>query len=78
MHDEANPSQGYWDSIVLQLLTDPELQQPASIEEIAREIGSRTEAEDSLERLQRAGLVHRLDNFVWATRATLHMKGLGV
>ena len=78
MQDETNLSESYWDSTVLQTLCDPDYQQPASAEEIAREVGDRLAAEDALERLYRAGLIHRLDDFVWATRAALRAKGLGV
>ncbi|MGN6254619.1 MAG: hypothetical protein ACTHO8_06510, partial [Solirubrobacterales bacterium] len=45
---------------------------------IARYPGNRLAAEDALDRLHRAGLIHRLDKFVWATRAALHAKGLGM
>ncbi|HEY3759088.1 MAG TPA: hypothetical protein VGL37_04965 [Solirubrobacteraceae bacterium] len=37
-----------------------------SVEEIAREI--KTDPVDSLERLQDGGFIHRLENYVWATR----------
>jgi predicted transcriptional regulator len=42
---------------------------PLSVEEIAREIGDDNDARDGLARLTRAGLVHRLESFVWATRS---------
>jgi len=41
---------------------------PWSIEEIAREIGDRSTAIESLKRLRRAGLVHRCDKLVFASR----------
>lgn len=40
-----------------------------SVEEVERELGDRIAAQDGLSRLRRAGLVHRLDGFVFATRA---------
>jgi hypothetical protein len=42
---------------------------PWSMEEIARELQSRIAAEDSVGRLVEAGLAHRLDGFVWPSRA---------
>jgi len=55
---------------VLALLTDHE---PClwSDDEIAREIGDRIEAADAIGALQRAGLVHRLSGFVFATRSAV-------
>jgi hypothetical protein len=38
-----------------------------SVEEIAREI--KTDPVDSLDRLHGGGFIHRLENYVWATRA---------
>jgi hypothetical protein len=72
MQTETSCTQNYWDSTVLSRLRDPDLQAPASVDEIALEVGNRPEAEDAIGRLQRAGLVHRLDNFVWATRVALY------
>jgi hypothetical protein len=42
---------------------------PWSVDEIAREMGSDTT--DSLRRLFGGGLIHRLDGFVWASRAAV-------
>lgn len=42
-----------------------------SDEEVAREIGDRLAVTDSLARLYGAGLVHRLEGFVFATRPAL-------
>jgi hypothetical protein len=39
-----------------------------AIDEIVREIGSRIAVTDSLCRLHRAGVIHRLDGFVFASR----------
>ena len=42
-----------------------------SVEELVSEIGRRLEVVDSLAALQAAGLVHRCQDFVFATRAAL-------
>lgn len=60
---------GQIDAATLSLLTGPRVQRPWSVDEIEREIGDG--ATDSLNRLYGVGLVHRLDGFVWATRAAL-------
>jgi len=60
---------GQIDSAILGLLLGNDEQRPWSVEEIEREIGSNTT--DSLARLYGGGLIHRLDGFVWATRAAV-------
>jgi hypothetical protein len=47
-----------------------------SVEEIASEMKDRVDAEDGLARLAAAGLVHRLDGFVFATRAAARASDL--
>jgi predicted transcriptional regulator len=42
---------------------------PWSIEEIARELGDRADAEDAVARLAGAGLVHRIEDFAFPTRS---------
>jgi hypothetical protein len=42
---------------------------PWSIEEIARELGDRADAEDAVARLAGAGLVHRIGDFAFPTRS---------
>lgn len=42
---------------------------PWSLEEVARELGSQPNAADAVRRLTSAGLLHRLDNFVFPSRA---------
>jgi hypothetical protein len=59
------------DSAVLGLMLGQDDQRPWSRDEIAREIGSEMNATDSLNRLYGAGLIHRLEGFVWATRAAI-------
>ena len=60
---------GQMDSAVLGCLRGKDEQRPWSVDEITREIGS--DATDSLNRLYGVGLIHRLDGFVWATRAAV-------
>jgi hypothetical protein len=42
---------------------------PWSVEEIGRELGNQAEASDAVCRLAESGLVHRLGDFVFPTRA---------
>lgn len=56
------------DWAVLMLLLDADCV-PWSIEEIACEIGDHPAVTDSLKRLHRAGLVHRLEDFAFPTRS---------
>ncbi len=64
MHNQPSP-----DRALLGVLVDSAQQRPWSVDEIEREIGSGTT--DCLDMLYAAGLIHRLDGFVWATRAAL-------
>jgi hypothetical protein len=57
------------DCAILGLLINLETHRPWSVEEITREIGEETT--DSLNRLYGAGLINRLDGFVWASRAAV-------
>jgi hypothetical protein len=58
------------DWAILECLLDPKAQRPWSIEELIREREDRVAALDAIDRLHRAGLIHRgSDDHVWATRA---------
>ncbi len=57
------------DGVILSFLLADDAQRPWSEEEVAREIEDRAAASDGLKRLARGGLVHRLDGFVFASRA---------
>lgn len=59
------------DSAVLGLISDPDAQRPWSIAEIAREMGDTGATLDCLASLYGAGLIHRLGEFAWTTRAAL-------
>lgn len=64
------------DAVILELLSDPDAQRPWSVDEVVREVGGDPEATDGIARLVRAGLCHRLSEFVWASRAALHAERL--
>lgn len=57
-------------SIMATLLAD-DAQRPWTVGEIVREIGDEVAVTDSLARLYRGGLIHRLEGFVFASRAAL-------
>jgi hypothetical protein len=69
MHDQRRP-----DRVILALLTDSGAQRPWSVDEMEREIAQ--DVTDSLARLYGGGLIHRLDRFIWATRAATCMDDL--
>jgi hypothetical protein len=54
---------------VLELLLDPDVPGPWSVHELGVALGSEVRAADAIMALHAAGLVHRLDEFVFATRA---------
>ena len=56
------------DRAILTLLLDDDSQRPWAVEELARELGDPEETHDALARLHGAGLIHRLDGFVFASR----------
>ena len=66
IHDDESR----YERAIIGLLLDPESHSPWSTEEIVRELGdSRVQTIDGLDSLQRAGLIHRCGEFVFATRA---------
>jgi hypothetical protein len=73
MHEEPTQEPGermdLVDQDLLATLTDDDSHRPWSLDELARECGAG--AGESVARLQRAGLVHRSGDFVWATRAAI-------
>jgi hypothetical protein len=56
---------------ILGLLLDEDYQRPWSIDEILREYGDRVAATDAIEALRGTGLIHRIGDFVFATRAAV-------
>lgn len=77
MHDEptfdrVEVEENQTDAAVLALLLHPDNQRPFSDAEVARETGAAPHlALDALDRLEAAGLIHRLSGFVWAARPAL-------
>jgi hypothetical protein len=73
------PSPDQVDRAILDLLLlDPGVG-PWTIPDLVREIGNPTCVDDSVRRLYRANLIHRLGEdfaFVWASRATVHLAAL--
>lgn len=74
MHDQGTSTAVYDDAVIdgevmnMLLTLDP---RPWSRDEIVREIGSEPAVTDSLNRLHGGGLIHRLDGFVFPTRAAV-------
>lgn len=62
------------DQDLLTTLTSDDSHRPWSLDELARECGAG--AAESVVRLARAGLIHRSDDFVWATRAAVRAREL--
>lgn len=63
----ADLSEEHIDSAVLDCMLFAEAW-PWSLDEIARELGDATNAEDAVRRLVQAGLAHQLGDFVFPTR----------
>jgi hypothetical protein len=62
--------------IVLSLLLDSRTTGPWSTQELARELGDQLQATDAIERLRGAGLVHRCQELVFATRSAVRFHEL--
>jgi hypothetical protein len=58
---------------ILYLLTDPTQQTLWSAEELGRELENPNDVADALLSLDRAGLIHRIDNYVFATRQAFYL-----
>jgi hypothetical protein len=66
------------DGNILLWLTLNDVQRPWSVDEIIREYGDRADATDALARLYGAGLIHRMGEYVWATRAAIHADEISI
>jgi hypothetical protein len=69
----AMPERGDVRRVVLSLLLSPEDQRPWLPREIELEVGDQVATVDALDQLYGEGLVHRLGEFVFATRAAVNM-----
>jgi hypothetical protein len=73
MHDEDTRTpaerENASDSVILLLLLQETFAGPWAVEEIERELGENPA--DGLRRLYGAGLIHRHEGFVWASRAAV-------
>lgn len=72
MQDQPSPEairQNNTDSAVLSMLLYDTGPSVWALEDVARELTDEIEADDSIGRLCRAGLLHRWDNYVVVTRA---------
>lgn len=67
-HEEHDVSEESRDKCVLTILTD-DGGWPWTVDEIGRELHSSLDAADAVARLVAAGLVHRLGEFVFPSRA---------
>jgi len=81
MHDQRNDltpaeQEVHDDTTVLNLLLEDDVRAPLSVDELIREVGRHINALDSLTRLQGSGLIHRCDEFVFATRAARRFREL--
>jgi hypothetical protein len=73
MHDQPTLSpaerDAQQDRVILDMLMLETSHRPWSVDEIAREL--RSDPTDSLRRLYGGGLIHRLEQFVWASHAAV-------
>lgn len=74
MHPETNASLRTQQAILSMLVFHRE--RPWSLAEVEREIGEDAQTRDALAQLYAVGLVHRWDEFVFATRAAVHSERL--
>ena len=68
---DAAEGEANLDWLVLDLLIDRHQQRPWSVDEVIRAHGHEQNALDALLRLHGDGLIHRTDDFVFATRAAI-------
>jgi hypothetical protein len=70
------PPSGDPETAVLALLLGEQPRSLWSIDEIERELGDALAARDALQRLEATGLVHRLGEFAFASRAAARFDAL--
>jgi hypothetical protein len=75
MPDQGTCTPAYEDAVVdgmvMAMMLADDAQRPWTPDEIAREYGDEVAVTDSLRRLHGGGLIHRLDRFVFPTRAAV-------
>ena len=64
------------EATILCLLLSPKIQRPWAVDEVIREVGRPRDTTDAIARLHAAGLVHRLDGFVFASRAAVRLDSI--
>jgi len=76
MQRQPNPEEqdAHTDNALIGLLIYDDSQRPWSVDEVEREIGDDTR--DSLARLHGAGLLNRVEDFVWPSRAAVIAHGM--
>jgi DNA-binding MarR family transcriptional regulator len=76
-HEAESRCEEHADALILEALLDKDAQRPWTVAEIARAFDfSEENASDSVGRLARAGLVHRLHGFVFASRTAVRTSTL--
>jgi hypothetical protein len=75
MHEPSTPRAGktlaQTESAIHSLLILPDEQRPWSLHEVCLEMGDPDFVGDALRGLQGCGLIHRLGDFVWASRVAI-------
>jgi predicted transcriptional regulator len=67
---------GEHEGALLMFLLSETMRGPVSVDEVAREM--RRDPTDALHSLHAAGLIHRLGDFVWASRAAVLADEVGI
>ncbi len=82
MHDQRSsaPAEGETtiDGAILSMLLNEDAPWPWTADEVAREMGDALAVADSLARLYGAGLIHRLEGFVFPTRPAVQAERIGL
>jgi hypothetical protein len=65
---DVEPTDDDLERVVLSLLLESGHPGPWSVRELSREAGGELQTTDAVARLHAVGLVHRCQEFVWATR----------
>lgn len=63
---------------ILRRLVDSEQQRPWSVDEVIRDCDDAVDAQDAIANLHGAGLIHRIGDFVFATRAAIRADEISI